>query len=425
MTRIKTKSKVKGGALLYSLFVITVVGALTSIVISISYFSTIHSIKFREKSSVLRNTQSGMELLLSEFPIVEINREITLDLYGDECDSVTLKRLNWGLFEVVSSKAFRKNKTAIKVALVGQKFEEETALYLADRNKPLSLAGKTVVKGKIFLPKKGVKRAYIEGTTYQGDKLLYGTSQTSTKSLPELNKEINKSMTARLGDVTLETDSMVPYELFEDSIVQSFTDKTILAYSSSVIVLENKTCIGNVVIKSSKGIVVRTNSILENTLLYAPYIVFENNFTGTVQAFATDSVLVGHHVDLEYPSGIGLIQLNKSGSKHFVSIGEASLIDGSIVAYQKEYDFRNPIKVSMEKESILKGYAYVNGLVELKGSIYGSLYCNRFSLKTPSTVYENHLLNATIDVTQRSEMYVGPNLTDNKLGTKEVIQWLN
>jgi hypothetical protein len=419
------KSKVKGGALLYSLFIITVVGALTSIVITISYFSNVHFIKFKEKSSVLRNTHSGMELLLSESPIVAINREAILDLYSDGRDSVKLKRLNWGLFEVASSTAFCKNKKATKVALIGQKFEDVTALYLADRNKPLSLAGRTVVKGKIFLPKKGVKRAYIEGTTYMGDKLLYGTSQTSKKSLPDLNKDIELAMKARMGDVAIETDSMVPYDILGDSVVQSFTDKTILAYSSSVILLDNKTCVGNVVIKSTKGIVVSTNSVLENTLLYAPYIIIDNNFTGTLQAFATDSLLVGSNVDLEYPSSLGLIQLNKSEQHHFISVGEESVVDGVVIAYQLEYDFRNPIKVSMQKASIVKGYAYVNGLVELKGSIFGTLYCNRFSLKTPSTVYENHLLNATIDVTQRSEMYVGPNLTAAKTGRKEVIQWLN
>ena len=144
-----------------------------------------------------------------------------------------------------------------------------------------------------------------------------------------------------------------------------------------------------------------------------------------MQAFATDSLLVGSNVDLEYPSSLGLIQLNKSEQHHFISVGEESVVDGAVIAYQLEYDFRNPIKVSMQKASIVKGYAYINGLVELKGSIFGTLYCNRFSLKTPSTVYENHLLNATIDVTQRSEMYVGPNLTAAKTGRKEVIQWLN
>lgn len=366
-----------------------------------------------------------MELLLSSDPSISIDNESTLDLYGQNVDSVTLKRLSWGLFEVVSSRSFRKNKEAIKVALIGERYEDETALYLADRNKPLSLAGKTEIKGKCYIPEKGVKRAYIEGTTYLGDKLLYGSSQKSEKTLPALSDEIKLAMRKRIGDAVLNLDSMVAFEITEDSITQSFTEKTKLAYSSSIIVMDNKHCSGNVVIKSSKGIVVGAGSTLENTLLYAPFIMIEDGFTGALQAFASDSILIGKNVDLEYPSSFGLLQSGSGEKKSFVKVDEGSVIDGGIICFQENYNYRNPIRIQLEQSSVVQGLVYVNGLVELKGSIFGSLYCNRFSLKTPSTVYENHLLNAVIDVNQRSEWYVGPKLMGKNKGKKEVIQWLN
>jgi hypothetical protein len=48
----------------------------------------------------------------------------------------------------------------------------------------------------------------------------------------------------------------------------------------------------------------------------------------------------------------------------------------------------------------------------------------RDQIITPSSVYENHLLNATIDVSKLSKHYVGINLVqESKI--KKVVKWLN
>jgi len=52
---------------------------------------------------------------------------------------------------------------------------------------------------------------------------------------------------------------------------------------------------------------------------------------------------------------------------------------------------------------------YSNGFLELKGEVFGSVVCQSFILRTASSVYENHLLNTTIDITKLPKNYVGVN----------------
>ena len=51
------------------------------------------------------------------------------------------------------------------------------------------------------------------------------------------------------------------------------------------------------------------------------------------------------------------------------------------------------------------------------------LATNGFMLNTPSSVYENHLLDITIDWSQLSEHFTGINLI-NESDSRSVVKWL-
>ena len=59
----------------------------------------------------------------------------------------------------------------------------------------------------------------------------------------------------------------------------------------------------------------------------------------------------------------------------------------------------------------------------MKGQVHGSLYTDKFLLSTPSSVYENHLLNATIDASALPASFVGVGLL-NTNSEKKVVAWL-
>jgi len=80
-------------------------------------------------------------------------------------------------------------------------------------------------------------------------------------------------------------------------------------------------------------------------------------------------------------------------------------------------------RVSIEKGARVEGQIYVDGFADIQGELWGTVWCQKFLLKTASSVYENHLLDAVIDRTKLSEHYVGSAIiTSGK--KKKTIKWL-
>ena len=81
------------------------------------------------------------------------------------------------------------------------------------------------------------------------------------------------------------------------------------------------------------------------------------------------------------------------------------------------------VGVILKKNSCVYGTVFSNGYADLQGIINGSLTCSKIMLNTPSSVYENHLLNAEIDVTKLSKYYVGINCVEVS-EKKKIVKWL-
>jgi len=72
----------------------------------------------------------------------------------------------------------------------------------------------------------------------------------------------------------------------------------------------------------------------------------------------------------------------------------------------------------------VEGQVYVEGNIELRGKITGSLYCDGFMLKTKAAYYENHLLNTAVDFEALSKNFCGIPMI-HQSGKLKVIRWLN
>ncbi|MBI4946040.1 MAG: hypothetical protein HY840_06530 [Bacteroidetes bacterium] len=415
----------KAGALIYTIGICLVIGILSSALILYSYYSRLEFLEYQLIEKVSLNANSGISLLLSNPGFAAIGETKTIDLFGEGGDSVKLERKTWGIFEVAVSEAFRKSIRSKKSALIGYRSDTSSALYLADRDKPLSLCGKVIIRGNCALPKAGVKRAYIEGQNFVGDKMIDGTVTSSEKNVPEMNKELIAQVQKITNDTYPDKDTvcLIDEKGIPDTLIRGFDKKTLFLVSNTAIRITNQHISGNVIIVSGKSITVGGDARLQDIILIARGILVQEKFTGAVQAFGTDSVVLEAGVSLTYPSVIGLIKETSSVQNPAIKIGENASVSGVLFAYQSTYDNRNQVKINIAKDAVIEGLVYSNGLVDLKGSIYGSLYASGLILSTPSSVYENHLLNATIDVTKLSPHFLGLNLV-SKTDKSGIVKWL-
>lgn len=396
-----TERMLKAGSIYYALAAALLIALLCGSLILFASGNRTQLQWSRRMDAVRLNAASGTQLLLSEQFAVAYGEERIMDLYGGQHDSVGLRLKPWGLFDVAISRAFSGQEQFLEATMIGYQPDTTgtTALILADLDRPLSLCGKTELRGTCYLPKAGVKRAYIEGQTYSGDRLVYGETKNSERFLPK----VNEALIAKLQQIQeagfAESDSVVDAALLSsiDTLAHSFLKKPLYFYSAASINLSGQSLSGQVAIVSGNTITVSRETTLNGVLLIAPKIIFRENFLGRVQAIARDSLILEKEVRLSYPSVAAVLAGNSGPDNAAVWAQEKDTIEGTVFAWRSAGDFRKQVTAKLDKETLITGFVYSTGQADLKGTVFGQVCCAKFLLVTPSSIYENHLLNAVID----------------------------
>jgi hypothetical protein len=394
-----------------------------------SYYCNIDFLRFTIRQSVHENLYSGFNFTSSDACEITASPQ-KIDLYGDKTDSIEYTKKWWGCYQVVGVRSFRKGISENMLCLTGTSFGKDTALVLTENNKPIAVAGKTELRGLCFIPKAGTKPAHIEGESFWGDKVIDGAQMQAPQQLPDLNPVIYKQV-EELNNQANE-DSLITLDQIPDAdtIKNSFLSKTLRIIAGGTISLDNIGLSGNIVVQSPKRIIVNKGSILENVLLNAPVIEIKEGFSGTLQALAVDSIIVGDEVSLSYPSSLLLINKPVIDTAHknipmpALLVGEKCIIKGTLAACIKGGNITNKIYLKLGKESQVQGMVYSQGYLDVQGTITGAAYAKGFILNTRSGVYEQHLLNAVIDRKSLSDFFVAGALFEGKSPNK-IVKWVN
>ena len=366
----------------------------------------------------MTNSESGFSYAMANLEQLEVDRQYYFDLFNEQKDSIEIMRKRWGILDFIGVKAFSNKQSHQKAAFIGVKptFISSSALYLADLQRPLMLAGNAIVNGNCYLPKAGVKIAYINNTGYSRNVLVDGEIQDSQSFLPELKvKDPSDILLSDAANNILSVDN--------DTIENSFLNPLLTIVSNDPLHIQNLVK-GYVIVHSLTEIVVHRDAQLENALLIAPYIIFESGFKGQCQAFASDSIIVENDVKLKFPTvlyvgGSDRIKDNDVFSK--ILLKDGCSVEGAIIGAQEKATI--PL-VHISKNAVATGQVYVNGYFQHEGVLIGNVICKKLYLKLPSATYENHLFNAVIDFKKLSDNYVGFDLFQSP-ASKGVLKWID
>ena len=417
----------KAGSIYFAIFISLIVTILLGSIMLL----TGNSIHFEDmqiqRDQIDANVNSGLIIALEDTSLLKFGEERKLKLYDleDESDKVILRKSIWGIYGLIYSSESWNNYDARRIILYGTDPHsgEPIALYMADRGGYLSVSSLTSITGLCYLPKLGIRTENINMQNNTSDSVIKGEIKVSNPSLPSLNQQIIEANSLYFKDTLLLSDSIVPFESLarDDSIVQSFRNKSLLLVSNNAIMLNNITLKGNIRIVSSKAIYVAENVNAENIILYAPSVFFNMNFCGCLQAFAQDTIVAGEGCKFQYPSCLGIINHNMNGT--YLKVMKNSIVTGCVFIYQ-QYNATNAPMLEFDNGVVIQGPVYCPGKVQMDGRIDGSLYCQRFVMKTSNAYYEDFLLNAVIDHSRQSKYYAGGLLITGYSKGKE-IEWLN
>lgn len=417
----------KASALYIVIIISLVIGIICSALIATAYFyKAQYQRKFRY-DQLRTNLHSAISILIASDDTSHLTDGKAFGLFGKDADSVSINRIPWGVYDIGTARAFSQKDTLYKTFTLGEAIDSSkwAALYLIDEDRPLSLSGNTFINGDAYIPKAGVTTAYVDNKAYQGDKrLVTGHHYNSKKQLPQLDQ---KRLDA-LHQLYIQSHSNDSALLKKDSVRQSFLLSTrYINLKKRNFTLNHISLSGNIVLLSDTTLTIDSTAHLANILIFARSIIVKSGFHGNVQLFATDSVCVQNNCRFGYPSCIGIVRFESPPDKSQarIALGENSSFSGILFTYEKMENALKPT-ISLNKHVKVTGQVYSQGITGLRDftEIDGSIFTSRFLYKSSFTLYENYLINTTLNSKVLSPYYLTSGLLPVSKNKKRILQWL-
>jgi hypothetical protein len=399
---------VRAHSLLYAIYICLIVSIICG---ALLYFSNLYNqlnLYYNLQEELYIQNQSVLNFALG-------NKTIPTEIEKDEKTGIegSYETKSYGLLSLILAKSYISNDTVSSVHFAGARNVNKNAIYLTNFSKSLFYSGTVKLIGDKQLPTPYIETAFINNDltklTDEGKKTI------SEQQLPEINPEFKKifqgiqSEKVKLSDIERPKDS-----LYYNSFFNATKEISVRSTIANIIFK------GNFILRSDDSIRVKKNAVLEDVILIAPKITFEEGFKGTVQAFATKGIELEDKVTLNYPSVICVY--NESADESKIKIKKECRITGAIVLFGNPNNLIDKNTIVIDEDGLLFGDLYCSGKLMLKSNVYGSVYTNRFFIKTTASSYENVISNIEINATKRLDYFISIPLFNTKTTTYGVIK---
>ncbi|WP_343696902.1 hypothetical protein [Flavobacterium sp.] len=399
---------VKAHSLLYAIYICLIVSIICG---ALLYFSNLYNqlnLYYNLQEELYIQNQSVLNFALG-------NKTTPAEIEKDEKTGIegSFETKPYGLFSLILAKSYIANDTVSSVHFAGARNINKTAVYVTNFTKSLYYSGTVKLIGDKQLPTPYIETSFLNNEV---NKLTNeGKMTISEPQLPEINSEFKKifegiqSEKVKLSDVEKPKDS-----LFYNSFFNPTKEISVKSTISNMIFK------GNFILRSDDSIRVKKNMVLEDVILIAPKITFEEGFKGTVQAFATKGIELEDKVTLNYPSVICVY--NETTEEAKINIKKECRITGAVVLFGNPNNLIDKNTIVVDEKGLLFGDLYCTGKLMLKSNVYGSVYTNRFFLKTTGSSYENVISNIEINTGKRPDYFISIPLFNTKNTTYGVIK---
>ncbi|MCB0761752.1 MAG: hypothetical protein KDC12_09540 [Flavobacteriales bacterium] len=328
-------------------------------------------------------------------------------------DSIRSSRRTWGLYTLIQATAWNHMETLNMNGLYGyhRPSGDQTTLVLTHADRGIKVCGHNQLVGNVFLPTASVERAYIENQSFVGKTMVEGNvfelghgSSISSCSASEYLRTIEAIGTKE--GLTIED---IPLEM-----IRSFSDEPVWFFGRDSLALVGHTLTGQIGIWSD-GPVSLIDCSVDQIWVIAPKIYVSTSQPSSGHFWATEELVIREGTVLEYPSSALLcrkmrdedVQIRVEGSVEF---------EGPVVLLDEDPGKGRGI-IDLQSGSKVTGQVIAQGKVSLNGEVHGVVRARNALLKTPSSVYVNHLLNSITDVTLLPGSYCGvqETLDENEL----------
>ncbi|MFC0521224.1 hypothetical protein ACFFGL_11000 [Mesonia maritima] len=372
----------KAASLAYAVFIFLLVGIFCYIIMQIFSFSLELNNYFDLRKKLIMHNESAASYAKANFENLKSYKQIRL-FPNEKIETVFVKE-KWGFFDKLTIISSLKKDSIRQDFLVANKRNKNTpALYLRDNDEDFKISGGTRINGDIFIPKKGLKTITIDNNSFEKP-IHNGSVFNSQKVFPKHSElTIGYPENYELLDIN---------EINEHSVINGFNEITKVIEVNTK--LENLKLKGNIMVTSQDTLIISSSVILEDVILEAPKIIFQNGFEGSAQVFASKGVIVEPQVVLKYPSII-TVGSNHIMEKSIIFEGE-SVFSGLVFMQGGGLSLEKQNTILIKEKAELTGEVYCDGTLSLYGIVNGSVFASALVHKTTTTAYKNLIYNGHI-----------------------------
>lgn len=380
------KRHIKASSLMNAVFICLIISIFCGCLVLIAHYQNLLNQKLYLQEDLIGRNNGAFNYYLNNTDALDIGDIKELDVFDDGIKSFVEKK-SWGFYEILISKTIFSKDTLTKIALIGRTSDSKNpiAIFVTNYDKPLKLSGTAKISGLMKIPYGKTEQAYLNGSIGNAIQII-GQQLKSESTLPKLDNTI-VSDSYNYETVLLEN-------IKDGSLINNFDKETIILNLDGVDVLNDIVCKGNIIIKSNSRLAINETATLNDILIVAPEVIFNTGFRGNVQVIAEKVVKLEDNVHLKYPSSI---YVKNDLDSVTVTINKNCILVGGIVIEGTTYIGSLKRKLIIDKEAKVVGTIYNFGQTQMQGELIGTIFTDRFFLKTESSNYENVIFNGTIN----------------------------
>lgn len=396
--------KLQGGALYIAILVSILIGLMLSFFMLAAKYNQRSVTVFAQASQLRYNLRSGFQLAQSAYFDAEQNNRWIRNAVND--DSVRVKKISWGAYLLVTVETKNRHQYLSQSGIYGTVMNPDTGLMISDNSRPVGLSGSVRFKANCYLPRGGVKPAYIEGQSYAGDAGNSAFIKPSPYEIPKIRQEVLNGLEDQLSGNT-ETDSVVT--LLPERYRQAFRNRTLVCEAAGE-ELRRLDLSGNIKLVLGNA-VVDSSAHLSDILIVCKSVRFKKGFKGKVHVIATDSISMEEDCRFLYPSSFTLLAGESAANGfRYIRFNQGCSFYGGVVAIAKDPSPASSknVFVKLHSGSEVNGFVYSEDYIHLEGILNATVIANKLLLKTPSAVYENHMLGCVINPGKHAKLLAVP-----------------
>lgn len=399
---------VKGGALYVAIFVCIIITLFLSMMLLLSYQNGRTTLQYTQSGQLYANLNSAFEMVQSAYFSEALNNQWIKNEFTD--DSVRVRKSAWGAYWLIYAESKNRHQTVSQAGIYGMSMTPDTALMIVDNGRPVGVSGKVSLRGGCYLPKAGLKPAYVEGMSYQNDAQNTNYIRSALFSIPDASSAMLNALRSQ-KTLSFQNDSAVSF--LPDHFNHPFSRKTVV-YETGSQRLIRKTWHNNLKIVSSSEVTIDSSCHFSNVLIVAKKVKFLKGFKGKVHVIASDSITVEEKCTFQYPSSLVVFNEDKSGSDNVTRTiffnKECAFFGGLLAINTGGPQNSSRVFVKLDGTSHYNGFIYSSDYVHLEGEVNATVISRALMLRTPSAVYENHIINCELNPSKWTHVLAIPPL---------------